>query len=149
MQESKNNIADVVSPTNSPMREPRIVYTPTRYLRASTPIKYIQSPISRDFDDIEDDIPNPVAHQINRQDTLQRDQIKNHIQNSYQCCGTDFDKRILNYAAKLLVSIILICFCIYRLSTSCENGDNLWVVGLLSSICGGYIGGIVDFQAKK
>ena len=87
--------------------EDKINNTPVNSPRSETPDVFIdRSTMNSPFPHIRGQIP--------RMDTINQERVRN----TYICCGENIDKRVLSYIAQLLVSIIVLCFCIVKLTSN-------------------------------
>ena len=75
---------------------------------------------------------------VQTDDILERER-EIEIQNRWRSCCFTADKRVIVFISQLLISLLVICFCLRQLiySTTCET-DQLYT-GLLSLILGTWL----------
>ena len=80
-----------------------------------------------------------VPPDFDRENTIVRERERNQIHNVYSCCGNSTDRRILNFVSQLVVSTIVLLFCILKLIFS-DDDQNYYYIGTISSILGYFLG---------
>lgn len=82
-----------------------------------------------------------------RMTTIEREQKKDAITNTWVCCSENVDRRLLQYLVQFFIAIVVLTFCAVKLAGSCENTEVYLV--LFSSIMGYYLNGgagILEFK---
>lgn len=127
------------------------------------------TPRSISIDELKE-IPRPVAHNYlygdrsatqsptigyripprpTRLDTLERKAQLSHINNTWQCCGSDasVDRRLIQFVVQFIIALFVLSFCAVKLSGECQNTEVYLV--LLSSIMGFYLNTVSSLDIPK